>query len=557
MRICHYPGRVIDASLSLEQKSPMETIYQNNWLNADKTLRTVGSGNGSATSRKNSSSTGNYNRFASVSSNYDEAHIAPVDQSNIHDSIDNEKKSSISSLGKYQVTQEQVRKLELNQPNDYFKNTIRDLSVCYKPSTLRQKTRKTYSDWDDYSEGTSIDTSGYESQKSLNRLTENGTPKAEPRNKVDPIYANGESIMRVNPKMRRSQTVRYPASNKAAHRSGGGIRNMFQIQQLDNLNVGHLPTATISKSFNRSKRNNLQHQQNHIDEHTGAHDVHSNSQLFQMNESQFNKKFSTLSVRYDSPSTDVNGYPSGFDNGKISQSSIKKPTDTKSKTVSRAKSVRINPTPLADIYFDKYYGKGSGDDDNYYTDNGNEYVADNFNKHCDKRRADSNLLNGHSTSHNFNGNRNNVVQGKMDQLRPQSMPVNNVIANKQHQLSSVTLPRLNGHNSNINKSLSNRSKNYTKNKNYKRSLSTASSSSSASSVDESPGTTDFIIPRPRLIVPVHTYARKRRTGNLINNNQTHSSDELDGGDDVVVQQPRNPGWSSTKSNRTHNGKSIK
>lgn len=24
----------------------------------------------------------------------------------------------------------------------------------------------------------------------------------------------------------------------------------------------------------------------------------------------------------------------------------------------------------------------------------------------------------------------------------------------------------------------------------------------------------FVIPRPRLIVPVHTYARKRRTGNL-------------------------------------------
>lgn len=56
---------------------------------------------------------------------------------------------------------------------------------------------------------------------------------------------------------------------------------------------------------------------------------------------------------------------------------------------------------------------------------------------------------------------------------------------------------------------------------------------SASSSDSD----SFSIPRPRLIVPVHTYARKRRTGNLVNDNNIDSVKNADDDYDDYIDYP--------------------
>lgn len=80
----------------------------------------------------------------------------------------------------------------------------------------------------------------------------------------------------------------------------------------------------------------------------------------------------------------------------------------------------------------------------------------------------------------------------------------------------------------------------------KHSSTSSLSSMSSGCADCNSNVSDFSIPRPRLIVPVHTYARKRRTGNLIQN--TTSDYDQNDGNTVIIKQPRN-------SHNKQNGKS--
>lgn len=113
MRIRRYPGKAIDASLSLDQSNIMESIYANNWINANEIIKTKSD---------------SHKRYDLITTT-----------------------DSASSLGKYQKTLEQIRNFELEPKDPNVTKTIKDLNG-YQPSTLRRNNRRQYHDWDEDSE---------------------------------------------------------------------------------------------------------------------------------------------------------------------------------------------------------------------------------------------------------------------------------------------------------------------------------------------------------------------------------------------------------------------
>ncbi|GAB0095297.1 cGMP-dependent protein kinase [Sergentomyia squamirostris] len=103
----HYPGKAVDVSLSLDRGNAMGAIYEANWLHTQETIRKV-------------------NRSCQQPSSDCAA-------------------DGISSLGKYQMTLEQIKALESKDAN--ITRTIRELNG-YRPSTLRRKNWR-YPEWED------------------------------------------------------------------------------------------------------------------------------------------------------------------------------------------------------------------------------------------------------------------------------------------------------------------------------------------------------------------------------------------------------------------------
>lgn len=102
-KIRAYPGKAVDVSLSLERSNAMGALYEANWLHTQETIRKV-------------------NRCQPP-----------------------ECADGISSLGKYQMTLEQIKAREAKDAN--ITRTIRELNG-YRPSTLRRKNRK-YPEWEE------------------------------------------------------------------------------------------------------------------------------------------------------------------------------------------------------------------------------------------------------------------------------------------------------------------------------------------------------------------------------------------------------------------------
>lgn len=530
MRICHYPGRVVDATLSLDQKSPMETLYQNNWLNADKTIKTIG---------RNSAAVQNgrfiANNITTPSPN-GQYRSEPLDRkyfsqssgssSTPHSSSEDEnRRNSISSLGRYQVTLEEMQKLDLNQSNELFRKTMRNLNG-YKPSTIRQKHRRNYDGWDELKEKV-IDE---ESKNNQNDWQSNGY-------KYDAIKSDQMILI---PKIKRSQTMRYTSSNGKP--ASMNIRNVFNQQPLSGQQqqkpepekIAKMPTATINKNFNRFKRTNLPAIQNGIDEPTMTNQNYSPTSNGFKNGNEFiiPSNFSQFTMKSNG-NLKTEQKPNGTcDNDGTNGKPKKKP-------LFRAKSVRINPTPLQDIYFERMH-------------TGNGYSETNgipTNNNCDKRQS-----NGFSESVN-------LPSAQQQQQQQQKLPRLTSIMKKKPIVIPAQPPSPSSHEQTkqdkmmldqwINYQQQKTSGNQTNeshNKHQNRNVDTIkeekhSSTSSLSSISSSCGgdcnsnVSDFSIPRPRLVVPVHSYARKRRTGNLI---QNQTGDPIDGaGGAVVIEQPRN------------------
>lgn len=517
MRICHYPGRVVDATLAIDQKSPMEMIYQNNWLNADKTIKTIGKKSAAAQrfNNNNNSNETPKNHFGNETLDRKYFNHSSGSSAAQSSSDDENRRTSISSLGRYQVTLEEMQKLDLNQSNELFKKTMRNLNG-YKPSTIRQKHRRNYDGWDEFKEKAIA-------EESKNNHNGNWQPNDY---KYDAVQKN--QVLTI-PKVKRSQTVRYSSSmlNGNTKPNTTNILNVFN-QQIDEKTM-KMPTATINKNFNRFKRNNLplnslnnvnddtiKSNANQANENTITTAKNPNDFIIPSNFSQFTMK-SNGSIKTELKPNGTCDNSAATTNGK-----------SKKKPLFRAKSVRINPTPLEDVYFDRMTARTER--------NGTNGISTN----CDKQQCNG-----------FNETMN-VKQKKLPRLtsimkkRPNVIPEQN---DEQTQSKPILDQWINYQKTATKKDPAEDGKYQisirTKDEKSQKDSSTSSLSSISSGCGD--GNSDFSIPRPRLIVPVHTYARRRRTGNLIQS-QAGACERING-NAVVIEQPRN-------SNNRKNGKSF-
>lgn len=586
MRICHYPGRAIDASLSLDQHNPMDTIYKNNWLNADKTIRTIsrnskftlpyGNSSGyvsSSSNGRNGSSGSGASGDKRLSNGHHHHHhrngesstnVSPASLSSSSD--DEKRRNSISSLGNYQMTLEQMRKLDLEQPSELFQKTMRNLNG-YRPSILRQKSEPKYTEWDEvYAENG-------------NGRPTNGGPVMRSDFTSDAVnndaYGYGNHTVRMIPKIKRSQTVRYatPNDSRRSPANSVDIKNLFNRNDSGKIDgQAHYPTATISKNFNRGKRTNLLAVQNAFNaRQTEANGVDDDSFSVNGNTIQNGRmRAYTNGESNEQPSPppqndrresskaangDFNYHTMSYDyenqsepsNIKIPGGSIKKANGGKS--VLRAKSVRINCTPYEDVIFDKLNGQLNGEKRN-----------------CDKTAAP------HDPSTDRDAPMKSILANV--QPLPRLTPIikqqkANVIPRNTNKQVISTAPQDQAYTHNgggsggstwhaqfnappppplpaaapIQSTPSPPLLAASPTQQHLRKTSSSSSLSSAASknCECNSNVSDFSIPRPRLIVPVHTYARKRRTGNLIQtpNNANNIENNNNCNDAVVVVQPRN------------------
>lgn len=150
----HYPGKAVDVSLSLEPSNAMGALYEANWLNAQQTLmkkpqsppQLVGQQPRKLQPECHSPPhlRNKPRREKDQQSTDRESSSSPASNG----SANNGNGNRLSSLGKYQVTLDQIRRLEEKDAN--ITKTICELNG-FKPTTLRRKPRQLYPEWDEHS----------------------------------------------------------------------------------------------------------------------------------------------------------------------------------------------------------------------------------------------------------------------------------------------------------------------------------------------------------------------------------------------------------------------
>lgn len=405
MKIRRYPGKAIDASLSLDQGNIMESIYANNWINANEIIKTK----------------------SDLHKRYDLITTAT---------------DGTSSLGKYQKTLEQIRNFDLEPKDPNVTRTIKELNG-YQPSTLRKKNRRQYHDWDE------------DCEPALNYVTPTRNGKSDPPVPRYEILAindkhkssarnDGRSIS--NSIVKRSQTMRDTKSEFSK-----------TLDVKDNLIDKSAQKTTINTAASRRESNTSSNCDSPL-------------------------KYTPRLIESDPATT-----PTAADATKYQTFNTKKP-------VVRAKSVRIHPSAVLSGIFNK------NDHD------GVQFISD---------LTPSTPITTpvtHSSPSKFN---NAISMRNKKNTAAPAHTTNRFVSTS----SSPT--------SKCNQKLA-----YTNDEiRYPRQSQSDSSQQNGHYPSSGESDETFSIPRPRLIVPVHTYARKRRTGNLHSDHIFTKADDDDADDD--------------------------
>lgn len=416
----NYPGKAVDATLTMDQSSAMGVLYEANWINAHESIKVP-------------------SRF--------------LTQKNLN---------GISSLGNYQRTLEQIKAIEDKTKDENITKTIRELSG-YKPSTLRRKNRRQYVEWDGMKDG---------DVKEKIKLTETG------------IKNNNNNI---------SQTAEYNTYN-----SSNGIKKEKNLKNDKGLRRSQTViiqdgTLDVKDLFQRKQKLKQQQQQIQLNcDKSGYVNVKNLNQFCDVN-----KKLHDYEVIDDFESNSHDYEPVIFknniknnkliENRMSSYNSSTEPIlissirDKKINPVSRNKSVRINSSispqkiengtspKTIEVSPIKTHQRSGLKKLIYNTISAGTKYPKEFLKHIN-----SNNNNGAVVVGGVGGGGNDTPQLNDIKLKSYSPTRLTTI------VSGTTPP------------------------------SRKPGSSSSQESDDF-----FSIPRPRLIVPVHTYARKRRTGNLV------------------------------------------
>lgn len=528
MRIRRYPGKAVDASLSLEQSNAMETIYKNNWLNAHETIRS----NGTAFANDYHSKIG---------------HSPMVG----FDSVVDEYSTGVSSLGKYQMTLEQIRQLELKNKDPSVTQAIKDLSG-YKPSTLRRKNRRNYPGWDDlieternvadhldeqangrvynYSQFDIKEQSEPVKNVSKSRQHKGSTRNADerqqrPANGDTPTYANVESIKleaKAQSKLRRSHTLK--ESSAASFCSTLDIKDIFR-------RCPQSKGDQCDKDLSRRNASSSSSGNSSANSSTKSSTDMTTALLGQPNRIAYNcdRNSRTISIE---PSYSQGRTTAVLENAPPNRMSISYNTDAilpppaaaqKSKSIARAKSVRIQNPSFSTQW-----------------DESPIMTAPRPSKPPPSPPIRRNASSSRQQSPPSPNSKFNTVSAAGTRQRNNNLPTSVLVTTASPDVPTIittTLPvpvikPILKHVQIVDRAEQCRSR-QTSNQMIAVVANTATvqqqprrKPASSSSVDSDEM---FSIPRPRLIVPVHTYARKRRTGNLLS---AQADDIMDDDDEM-------------------------
>lgn len=427
MKIQRYPGKAVDASLSLDRNNVMVELYEANWYQAHQNFgqpRITNTRHPVSNEDNLQGQSQNDNKLL----NQIENHAKPTNGIYSGGSY---LKDGVSTLNKYQINLEQVRALERQNKDESVVNTLKDLNG-YKPSTLKRKSIRLNLDWNDSS---TLEPSVANKGESQNASLTNGnaTEKRQQRPR--------QQISIKPPSLMRSQTMVY--SSRPAASSNSSLNNLG----LKN----HKNTQQHSQSSSSSSASLLFHSTPDEVSETKQTVISEQPQL------QNKNRLSTTLLPANTCDSNLRRFPND------SQHSNAQPSSSNSKAVNRSKSVRF---PL-----------------------------NSQNSHASQHMAASNCKNDAMLSLTANRNRSRKISLDIKQDL-----VNNIeLLRSSYEKLDLNSPQ-------------------TPTKQHVRqgsdSSTSSAQSSSASSKNSHKLQDHFAIPRPRLIVPVHTYARKRRTGNL-------------------------------------------
>lgn len=631
----HYPGKAVDVSLSLEPSNAMGALYEANWVNAHQAMMTkkpqqqqqpptlmtsVNGGKSSPPSTQPPSTAlrrqpqpechspphlrnkpspplslkhGNSGRESSSSSSSSATTNTPP-----HNNAPNNR---LSSLGQYQVTLDQIRRLEEKDAN--ITKTICELNG-FKPTPLRRRQRQLYPDWDEHNSRNrkmaeeeeeeneemsnsqrgqkinfaqrqeQLQREGEEEEEEVVRRSDlvsqflklknnKKFPKPENNNNwnqesASESYGNNKLVNDDNDKNRekyRDNNGTLPLRNSMRGFCGSAIdlKEMFRRKKDAELSPKMNNKVSVSnggrkiypKTINLTK--NLVRDPVILDpstqptflaeKHRYHHRSHPNLQsnydeeeVFQRErdaEARRNMKFNQRNCDSSSPTSNTTV---DHDYEVIDYQDVvlrEKPVKRSNTTVSRAKSVRINP--VADLIVDS----GGAQPRNGFSkwknnrssmpvtvDTGNKYNT------VTPSVAAAAAVNGqqHSPPHTSGAGKSSAVrrsksinpssfldnwnrrQREESEVKPPPPATGSSLRHQQSLRQQPIRPKLVHLSPSISQSPS---PNHQVDK-RRESPNREVNNNNNNSDDQD----QFIIPRPRLIVPVHTYARKRRTGNL-------------------------------------------
>ncbi|CAD7079090.1 unnamed protein product [Hermetia illucens] len=387
-----------------------------------------------------------------------------------------------SSLRKYQMTLEQVKALERQNCDAGLVEHLRDVNG-YKPSSLRRKHRKNYPGWDDLKEITEdISRSRWQqASQAANHYVPDPTNHLEAKSKDDSAYKS-PGTFQIPRGLKRSQTV---------------------IIQQPQSSCSTLDIKDVLRRKWKSKTDISPHSNGNIAGKSAA-------LQFKNPISNINNTPSVQDSYCDTKDVDYEEISDNNQNNAQTTPPVQqyKTATIKNRPVLRAKSVRIDPT---------------------FQTNGSR------NSPANRQRVTPNHGVEETQPQSPNDRGLYAVPNKlktmsMDKLNKRNdFPGTTENGNSKHFNGSDMLKssRLCASTNNLHSSFSSNGRN----RERQQRCQPGSSSSSTNSEDQ------FSIPRPRLIVPVHTYARKRRTGNLLSDqaidpvtaNEKSSDEENDEG----------------------------
>ncbi|XP_036329818.1 cGMP-dependent protein kinase, isozyme 2 forms cD5/T2-like [Rhagoletis pomonella] len=504
MKIKRYPGKAVDASLSLDGNNAMGVLYEANWLQAHENFNTrsdpAAAQLGSPTPITNNSAA-----YPTTTTNAATTAYTPTRHPHTGGSYLVE---GISTLRKYQMSLEQISALEQQNRDDRIVKAIKDLNG-YKPSTLRRKPQQLHGEWDTQaatlngSDGGRGSGSGGESHRHNRQHNDKSTPiklqrastqtqKQQNHYVVDPtaerqqrprqqISAQPPALL-----LKRSQTMLYaPTKSKQSSPSSTRVSAASNCSSSSTLDIKDLRRIwKMEQEFKKSKSGIA------LASHCNASEaVAANAQqLPTVISTQPQRQRTPLLLPTTSSNCDSNLNGTG---GSVGEAPKPKPRIA---TINRAKSMRL---PVAESSLGQTSKK--------------PLSARRLTPPKPPPRRLAPALNGRSSPQkplattpvlitvdvplDDDDDNDHVAHATFDQ------PIG------KNDFDMPARPRSADSLVNGMAGMSLSVDHYQQQQQQQQHRGSASSTNSAS--DD-----QFSIPRPRLLVPVHTYARKRRTGNL-------------------------------------------